>query len=154
MWSDGDNGAGSFSYPLYKELRDRNQVFAGLLARFAVSLSVAGHGQTERAEGELVSGNYFEVLGVRPALGRVFTSDDDRVPGGHPVIVLSHGYWMRRFGADPGILNQTLVVNGALMTVVGVARAGFNGVQVGQTPDVFHPDDDEGADHSELGRTQ
>src|SRR5205085_12263131 len=90
--SDGDGDA-SFSYPLYKELRDRNQVFAGLLARYAVSLSVAGQGQTERADGELVSGNYFEVLGVRPALGRVFTQDDDRVPGGHPIIVLSYGYW-------------------------------------------------------------
>src|SRR5713226_4038966 len=94
VWADGD-GAESFAYPLYKELRDKNNVFAGLLARFAVSLSVAGEGQTERANGELVSGNYFDVLGVVPALGRVFNQDDDRVPGGHPLIVLSHGYWTR-----------------------------------------------------------
>lgn len=138
VWSDGD-GAASFTYPLYKQLRDKNNVFSGLLARFAVSLSVAGEGQTERASGELVSGNYFEVLGVLPALGRVFTEDDDRVPGGHPLIVLSHGYWTRHFGADSGILNKTLIVNGQVMTVVGVARAGFNGVQVGQTPDLFIP---------------
>jgi predicted permease len=138
VWADGD-GSASFAYPFYKEFRDKDSVFAGLLARFAVSLSVAGEGQTERANGELVSGNYFEVLGVRPAIGRVFTDDDNRVPGGHPLVVLSHGYWTRHFGADSGILNKTLIVNGISMTVVGVARAGFNGVQVGQTPDMFIP---------------
>jgi predicted permease len=139
VWSDGDNGAASFSYPLYKELRDKNNVFAGLLARFAIPLSVAGDGQTERADGELVSGNYFDVLGVRPALGRLFTDEDDRAPGASPIAVLSHGYWTRRFGASPDVLNKTLVINGTVMTVVGVARAGFNGVQVGQLPDVFIP---------------
>lgn len=138
VWSDGDSAA-SLSYPLYKELVDKNNVFSGLLARFAVSLSVAGEGQTERAEGELVSGNYFDVLGVRPALGRLFTSDDDRVVGSGQVLVLSHGYWTRHFGADPGILNKTLTINGTLMTVVGVTRPGFSGVQVGQTPDIFIP---------------
>jgi putative ABC transport system permease protein len=139
VWSDGDNTA-SFSYPMYKDLRDRgNNVFSGLAARFALSLSVAGAGQTERADGELVSGNYFEVLGVRPALGRVFNQEDDRAPGAHPVIVLSHAYWGRRFGADPAILNKTLTVNGTLVTIIGVSREGFRGVQVGQTPDVFIP---------------
>jgi predicted permease len=139
VWSDGDNTA-SFSYPMYKDLRDRgNNVFSGLAARFALSLSVAGAGQTERADGELVSGNYFEVLGVRPALGRVFNQEDDRAPGAHPVIVLSHAYWARRFGADPAILNKTLTVNGTLVTIIGVSREGFRGVQVGQTPDVFIP---------------
>jgi len=72
-------------------------------------------------------------------LGRVFNQEDDRAPGAHPLVVLSHAYWTRRFGADPAILNKTLTVNGALMTVIGVARAGFKGVQVGQTPDVFIP---------------
>jgi predicted permease len=138
VWADAD-GAASFTYPLYKELRDKNNVFAGLLARFAVSLSVSGEGPTERANGELVSGNYFEVLGVKPALGRLLTQDDDLVPGGHPLIVLSHGYWTRHFGADSGILNKTLIVNGVSMTVVGIVRPGFNGVQVGQTPDIFIP---------------
>ncbi|HKS42898.1 MAG TPA: ABC transporter permease [Blastocatellia bacterium] len=136
--SDGD-AATSFSYPLYKEIRDKNNVFTGVLARYPISLSVAGEGQTERADGELVSGNYFEVLGVRPALGRVFTDDDDRVVGAGTVVVLSHGYWSRHFGSDPNILNKTLTVNGALMTVVGVTREGFAGVQVGQTPELFIP---------------
>lgn len=136
--SDGDP-ATSFSYPMYKEIRDKNNIFSGLLARFPVSLSVAGEGQTERAEGELVSGNYFDVLGVRPALGRLFTDDDDRVAGAGTVVVLSHGYWSRHFGADPNILNKTITVNGALMTVVGVTREGFTGVQVGQAPELFIP---------------
>jgi predicted permease len=137
-WSDGDNAA-SFSYPLYKELRDRNNVFSGLLARFTVPLSVSSDGQTERANGELVSGNYFDVLGVRPALGRVFTEEDDRTIGASPIAVLSYGYWSRRFGASPDMLNKSVTINGTPMTVVGVARAGFNGVQVGQMPDVFIP---------------
>src|SRR5213594_3099163 len=139
VWSDIDDGAQSFSYPFYKELRDRNPFFSGLLARFAVSLSVAGQGRTERAQGELVSGNYFETLGVRPALGRLLTPDDDRASGGQPVAVLSHGYWTRRFGASPAILNQSLVVNGRAMAVVGVAAAPFDGVQLGQAPDLFIP---------------
>src|SRR5215216_3205400 len=84
VWSDGE-GSASFTYPMYKALRDKNNIFSGLMARFAIPLSVAGEGQTERAEGELVSGNYFEVLGVRPALGRVFSEEDDRTPGAHPV---------------------------------------------------------------------
>ena len=138
VWSDGD-GSASFSYPVYRALREKSDTFAGLLARFAVPLSVAGDGQTERANGELVSGNYFTVLGVRPALGRVFNDEDDRAIGGTPVAVISHGYWTRRFGASPDVLNKTLTINDTAMTVVGVAQAGFNGVQVGQLPDVFIP---------------
>ena len=138
VWSDGDD-AQSWSYPMYKRLRETNQAFSGLLARFAIPVTVASQGQTERAGGELVSGNYFEVLGVRPALGRLFTLDDDKVPGAQPVVVLSHAYWTRRFGANPAILNQTLLVNNSALTVVGVAQAGFTGIQVGQSADVFVP---------------
>jgi len=137
-WSDGDVGV-AFSYPMYKDLRDHNPVFSGLLARFAIRASVSGQGQTELANGELVSGNYFEVLGVRPALGRVLTSQDETVAGANPETVLSYGYWERHFGRDPGILNKQLVVNGVSMTVVGVVAPGFFGVQVGQTPDIFIP---------------
>jgi len=104
-WSDGDD-AYSFSYPMYRDLRDQNQVFQGLLGVFPFAASVAERGQTERASGELVSGNYFGVLGVPPALGRVFTADDDRVPGGHPLAVLAHAYWVSRFGSDPSVLNR------------------------------------------------
>jgi len=138
VWSDGDEYQ-SFSYPMYKRLRETNQAFSGLLGRFAIPVSVASEGQTERGGGELVSGNYFDVLGVRPSLGRLFTLDDDKVPGAQPVVVLSHAYWTRRFGKNPAILNQTILVNNTALTVVGVAQAGFTGIQVGQSADVFVP---------------
>jgi len=138
IWSDGDD-AQSLSYPQFKGLRDNNSVFAGMLARFTFSASIASHGQTERGDGEMVSGDYFETLGVQPVVGRVFSRDDEKVPGGHPFVVLSYGYWMRHFGGDPGVLNQPLLVNNTEMTIVGVARAGFDGVQFGQAADIFVP---------------
>jgi putative ABC transport system permease protein len=137
-WNDIGGGQ-SFSYPMYKDLRDRNEVFTGLLARYHVQVSVAGQGQSQLAEGELASGNYFQVLGVRPALGRVLSAQDETAPGANPVTVLSYGYWARHFGSDPNILNKQLSVNGNSLTVVGVARSGFTGVQVGQVSDLFIP---------------
>jgi predicted permease len=137
VWTDGD-AAQSFSYPAYKGLGDCPAV-SGMLARFAFDASIASRGQTERGLGELVSGNYFEVLGVQPAFGRLLTADDDRVPSGHPLVVLSHAYWTQHFGGDPGILNQTLLVNNTPLTVIGVAQKGFEGIQVGQTPQIFVP---------------
>jgi len=136
--TDGDSTE-SFSYPMYKGLRDTNSVFSGVLARYGFSASVASHGQTDRASGEVVTGNYFEVLGVQPAIGRVFSQDDDRVPSAEPYVVLSYSYWKRHFGGDPSILNKVLLVNNVEMTVVGVAQAGFTGVQVGKTPDLYVP---------------
>ncbi len=138
VWSDGDE-AQSFSYPMYKGLRDGNSVFSGMLARFVFPATIAEHGQTERGSGELVSGNYFDVLGVRPALGRLFMAEDDRVPSGQPVVVLSHAYWTHRFGGNANVLNQSLLVNNTELTVVGVAQAGFTGIQVGQSADIFVP---------------
>jgi predicted permease len=138
IWSDIEGGP-SFSYPMYQDLRDRNEVFTGLLARFHVDVSVAGEGQSQLADGELVSGNYFQVLGVRPFLGRVLTAQDETAPGANPVTVLTYGYWTRHFGSDPNILNKQLAVNGNSLTVVGVARPGFTGIQVGQIPDLFIP---------------
>ena len=138
VWSDIDGGP-SFSYPMYKDLSDRNEVFAGLLARYHTEVNVAGQGQSQLGEAELVSGNYFQVLGVRPFLGRVFSAQDETAPGANPVAVLSFGYWTRHFGSDPNILNKQLAANGNSLTVVGVARPGFSGVQVGQIPDLFIP---------------
>lgn len=137
--SDTNDGAESFSYPMYKDLRDHNEIFDGLIARFSVSLNITFQGQTEQASGELVSGNYFEVLGVKPAMGRIFEAGDDITPGAHPVAVLNHGFWTRRFAADSNILNQTMIINGQVMTIVGVAQSDFDGVQVGQVPDIFIP---------------
>ena len=84
--------ANSFSYPMYKDLRDRNDVFSGVIARGSTQMNVSHGEQTERVRGELVSGNFFEVLGVRPWAGRLFTQEDDRTPGAHPVAVLSYSY--------------------------------------------------------------
>ncbi len=137
-WADGDSSM-SFSYPMYKDMRDHVSTFSGLIARFGVDLSVAGQGRTERGSGELVSGNYFQVLGVRPFLGRILSMDDETAPGANPVAVLSYGYWMRHFGGDSGILNKQLSVNGADITVVGVTQHGFTGDQVGSVPDMFIP---------------
>jgi predicted permease len=139
VFSDTNDGAESFSFPMYKDLRDQNQVFSGLLARFPTSLNITFQGQTERASGELVSGNYFDVLGVRAVLGRTLTPDDDVTPGAHQVAVLSHRFWARRFSSSPAVLNQTMVVNGQLMEIIGVTEDGFTGVQVGQSPDIFIP---------------
>jgi predicted permease len=129
----------TFSYPMYRDFRDQNPVFSGVLARFPISLSVSWHDQTERIYGDLVSGNYFEVLGIPAAMGRAFTPDDDRTPGAAPVVMLSYEYWKQRFNADPGVLNQTITLNAHPMTIIGVARAGFKGVGVGEAPEVFVP---------------
>jgi predicted permease len=137
-WNDGPGGT-SFSYLAYKDLRNQNPVFSGLLARFSTQVSVVAQGSSELANGELVTGNYFTVLGVQPAIGRVLDAGDETAPGANNVVVLSYGYWKRRFGLDPGILDKQLVVNGHSLIVVGVSRAGFSGVQVGQDPDLFIP---------------
>src|SRR5258708_5666316 len=138
VWSDGDDSE-IFSYPLYRGLPKNAAVFDGVIARYPFEASIASHGQTERGSGELVTGNYFDVLGVRPILGRVLSPADDDVQGAHPVVVLSHSYWTRHFGGDAGVLNQAILVNNTEMTIVGVAQAGFSGIQVGQTPDIFVP---------------
>ena len=139
VWSDVDNGAQSFSYAMYKDLREQATVFSGLLACRDFMVNVSGHGETQAARADLVSGNFFQTLEVQPALGRLFTPSDETAPGANSVTVLSYGYWSRQFGADPTILNKSLTVNGVPLTVVGVARQGFYGVQTGSTPDIFIP---------------
>ena len=130
---------GTFSYPMYRDFRDQNTVFDGVIARFPAPLTLLVGGQAERVSGDLVSGNYFDVLGVRARIGRTFTPEDDRTPGGHPVVVLSHNFWMRRFAGDPTVLNRSISLNGLPMTIVGVTPAGFFGIVVGEHPDVMVP---------------
>jgi predicted permease len=129
----------TFSYPMYRDLRDGNDVLSGTIARAGFDATLVQQGQAERVNVELVSGNFFEVLGVRPVLGRAITADDDRVPAGHPVVVLSHRYWMRRFAGDPQVLNRALTINTTTMTVIGVAPPAFSGVLAVSTPDLFVP---------------
>jgi putative ABC transport system permease protein len=128
-----------FSYPMYRDLRDRNSVFSRLIATDFTQVGVQWHNQPDLVGAELVSGNYFDVLGLQPALGRLFVTADDRVPDANPVAVLSFSYWRRRFGIDPGVLNQSILVNGHPFNVVGVAPPNFHSVVMGDTPDVFVP---------------
>lgn len=134
-----DEDAFYFSYPLYRDLRDRNAVFGGLIATTWAQAGVQWQNQPELVTAELVSGNYFDVLGVQPALGRLLVDSDDKVPNANPVAVLGFDYWQRRFGADRSLLNQTISVNGHPFTVIGVAARGFHSAVAGDTPDFFAP---------------
>ena len=136
------NGQGSHSasYPYYRALRDRSQSLSGLAAWSMLALTVrTNDAEGTRALGNLVSGNYFEVLGVRPAAGRFFLAEEDRVPGARPVVVLSHAYWSRAFGSDPGVIGQSISLNSHPFTIVGVAPRGFHGVYAALSTDVWVP---------------
>ena len=134
-----NRGSGSFSNPMYRDLNARNEVLVGLTASYYEDVNLTSGGHSERVTAMLLSGNYFEVLGVDTILGRRLTAEDDVKPGGHPVAVLSYGYWQRRFGGDPRILNQRILINGVPMTVIGVAPRQFRGAYVGRTFDVMTP---------------
>jgi predicted permease len=128
-----------FSYPMFRDLERGQRVFTGLAAHRAFSANLAFRRQTVNAEGMLVSGSYFPVLGLRPALGRLLAPADDQTVGSHFVAVLSHAYWTSHLGADPAVLNEPIVVNGQTLTIVGVAPAGFEGTTLGSQPRVFVP---------------
>lgn len=132
-------GGASFSYPMYRDFRDRNEVFTGVLARFGTASTLVADGQSERVQSEIVTGNFFEVLGVQPAAGRLFSGADEQTPGAHPVVVLSHGYWQRRFGADPAAVGKAVSVNGHPMTIVGVSPRGFHGIVAADSFDIAVP---------------
>jgi hypothetical protein len=158
----GNNSGGNMlSFPMYEDFRDdfvergtapalprvslkdvngapAPKIFSGMFARRAVAMNVGVDGQTERVPGELVSGTYFQVLGVRAALGRLITSDDDK-RGDGPVAVLSYDYWRTRFGADPKVVGQIVTVNNNKLTIIGVSQAGFDGVDIGYVPSIRVP---------------
>jgi predicted permease len=131
----------AISYPDYIDYRDQNVVFTSLAgsATIPFDLTVDKEEQKERVYGELVSGKYFELLGVRAALGRTLNDGDDQKPGAHPVCVISHGFWQRRFLADPHIIGKTLELNGVPLTVVGVAAERFTGSAIGLSLEIFVP---------------
>ena len=133
-WGDND-----ISYPMYRDFRDGNQVFSGMFCRYPTSVSLGYGDRTDRVAAELVSGSYFPVLGVTAVIGRTLTPDDDRVPGGHPVAMLSYSFWQNRFSSDPSIVGRQIVINGYTFTVVGVSQAGFEGVELGYKSKVFIP---------------
>jgi predicted permease len=127
------------SYPDYTDYRERNRSFVGLLAFRGLFLNLGGEGGTERIQGMIVSSNYFSLLGVGAAAGRTLRAEDDRTPGAHPVAVISHGLWSRRFASDPAIIGKTVNVNAYPFTVIGVAQAGFNGTETGEIFDLWLP---------------
>jgi predicted permease len=129
----------AFSYPNYEDFRDRSDAISGLIAYRFAPLSVSHDGISERMWGYLVSGNYFDVLGIEPALGRLLSPEDDVLPGGHPVAVLSHRSWIARFGGEPGVLGKDVLVNGRSYTIIGVAAPGFDGTEIVAAPEVFFP---------------
>ncbi|MGI9182536.1 MAG: ABC transporter permease [Longimicrobiaceae bacterium] len=128
-----------FSYPMFRDLEAAQQSLTGLAAHRHFGANLATRNQTFSGGATLVSGSYFPVLGLQPALGRLLGPEDDRTVGAHPVAVLSYRFWETRLGADPAVLDQTLLVNGHPMTVVGVAPRRFEGTTLGQLPDVFVP---------------
>src|SRR5712692_8044361 len=159
----GSNSGGNvLSFPMYEDVRDNlverggaaalprvstpittsvtpTPIFSGVFARRATPINVGIRGQTERVPGELVSGTFFQTLGVGAAVGRLMTPDDDRVRDGSLVAVLSYNYWRDRFAADPAIVGRTITVNSYPFTIIGVSEAGFDGVDIGYVPSVRVP---------------
>jgi predicted permease len=136
----GGMGDGTeLSYAMYRDVRDHNAAFSTVFCRFPSSLHVGHAGSTEQVAGELVSGTFFRALDVGAAVGRVFTDEDDLTPGGHPVAVLAHRYWQARFGGDPSVVGRTLTVNGHSLDVIGVAQAGFDGIDLARPAMVYVP---------------
>lgn len=127
------------SYPNYRDLRDRATTIAGLAGFRFAPMGVRGATSSEQAWGYLVAGNYFDVLGVRPLLGRLLSAQDDVAPGASPVVVLAHSYWLAHFAGDPSIVGRTLTINTRGYTVVGVAPPGFRGTERFFQPDLWVP---------------
>jgi len=141
-----DYSADLFSYPTYREFRQRNQVFVDLAAVHSFGSRVHGivhagksAGELEQINAQMVSGTYFPVLGVNALLGRSLDQDDDVTPGGHPVAVASYSWWQRRFGGDPSVIGNTITIDKTSYTIVGVAPKEFFGTTVGESPDIWVP---------------
>lgn len=128
-----------FSYPMFRDLEREQQSFTGIAGHRLFGANLAYAGNTVNGQGMLVSGSYFPLLAVQPALGRLFGPADDQVIGGHPVAVLSYHYWSDRLGSEPSIVDQTIIVNGHPLTIIGVAPRGFYGTTLGARPDVYVP---------------
>src|ERR1700682_4677593 len=129
----------AFSYPNYKDFRDRNQVLSGLLAYRFVPISLSRAGANERVWGYEVSGNYFDMLGVQAIKGRMFLPDEDRTRLSSPVAVVSYGAWQRRFAGDPDLIGKEILLNNHAFKIIGIAPEGFKGTEVVYTPEIWVP---------------
>jgi predicted permease len=140
LLSHTDGFRDSFLYESYELFRDHDRTLSGVLAYYTLRPTVSVGGQPEPAiNGQLVTGNYYQVLGVNAGLGRTIAPDDDRVSGEHPVCVISDGYWLRRFGRDPTIVGKTIHLSGHPFTVIGVTPPEFFGAEVGSSMDISIP---------------
>jgi predicted permease len=128
-----------FSYPMFRDLEAERTGFSGVAAHRAFGANVAYKNQTLNGDAMLVSGSYFGVLGLQPALGRLFTTNDDQTIGGHYVTVLSYDFWQSKLGGNPNIVNDRIIINGQTMTIIGVAPKGFDGTTLGSSPNVYVP---------------
>jgi len=138
----GTPGRGVFpliGYPEYKDYRDHNQALAGLAAMGMAPVGLSNNGINERIWGLHVTGNYFSLLGVGAALGRVITPEDDLTPGAHPVVMLSYRCWQQRFGADPQIIGRSVLIGGRNYAVIGVTPPEFRGTELAYTPEMWFP---------------
>jgi putative ABC transport system permease protein len=136
---DSKNAHPYFSYPIYRDLRDKSSALSGLIATAPANIGVSWKDQAESVSSEMVSGNYFDVLGVRPALGRLLHSSDETARDANPVVVLSFDYWRTHFAEDPQVIGQSILINGTSFTVVGVAAPGFQSAVWGNVPKLFVP---------------
>ncbi|HSL24146.1 MAG TPA: ABC transporter permease [Vicinamibacterales bacterium] len=141
--SQSCNNAGGcdvvFSYPMFRDLQKAQTVFTNIAAHRSFGANLASRGQTLSGEGMLVSGSYFQVLGIQPAIGRLIAPEDDRAVGEAHVVVLGYGYWQSRFGGNTSVLGEQMIVNGQSMTIVGVAPQEFEGTTIGTRPQVYVP---------------
>src|ERR1035437_5334852 len=128
-----------FSYPMFLDLQKASTGFSGVAAHVLFGANIAYQGVTVNGDAMQVSGSYFPVLGLRTALGRLFGPQDDTPIGQNFVTVLSYGFWASQLGSSPGVLGQTMIMNGKSMTVIGVAPRGFEGATLGVSPKVFVP---------------
>ncbi len=133
------NPGSLFSYPDYAEMRDQNHVFDGLIAWGGITASLNSNDQTDLVNGAVITGNYFQVLGVVAEKGRVIFPEDDQMPGAHPIAVISHGLWQRRFGGEQNIVGRQLLLNGHNFTIIGVTPPEFGGAQLGVVRDLYVP---------------
>ncbi len=134
-----NEGRDVLSYPMYRDIRDGNRVFSGVLARNQAPMSLGYNGQVERVTGEFVSGNHFDMLGVPAAIGRTLTQEDDSAPGAHPVAVLTYDYWQSHFHGDRGVPGAKITLNGVPFPVIGVSAKGFDGLELGSLSKIRIP---------------
>ena len=133
-------GTRMHAYPLYQDLQQRAEPLSEVMCRRLVAASISVDNATERVLADMVSGNFFSMLGVQPAAGRLFDSkEDDQVYQGHPVAVLTYDYWVNRFSRDPNVIGKKILVNDHPFTVVGVSARGFIGIDPAQAPHLFVP---------------